>query len=60
MKEHGTKTYQPAQQETGIDRVLQLLCIIAQTLHRIEQHLRNAGTTPQTDKIIRFNGGGRR
>jgi hypothetical protein len=45
------------------ERVLQLLCLIAQSLRRIESRLDNiAGVTPQRqgNKIVAFNTEGRR
>jgi hypothetical protein len=48
-------TYKPdrsAQPET--ERMLQLLCLIAQSLSRIEAHL--AGTPQQRSKIVAFTG----
>jgi len=46
-----------AEQPDHAERMCQLLCIIAQSLHRIEAHLGITGT-PQR-KIIAFNGGRR-
>jgi hypothetical protein len=58
------KSNQAAQQEStdASDRMLQLLCLIAQSLRRIEARLDNiAGLTPQRhdNKIVAFNGGRR-
>jgi hypothetical protein len=56
----------PTEQEDSgghAERVLQLLCLIAQSLHRIELQLGNiAGITPrpQPNKIVTFNAGGGR
>jgi hypothetical protein len=57
-----TKIGKTAQLESATtDRLLQLLCIIAQSLRRIELRLDHiAGVTPerQPNKIISFNTGG--
>ena len=57
MKPHATKTDQAAQQDYG-ERSLQLLCVIAQSLARIEKQL---GVIPQQErKVIAFSNGGQR
>jgi hypothetical protein len=47
------------EQQDYSERSLQLLCLIAQSLHRIEAHLGSAGTPQQRSKIVAFHGGGR-
>jgi hypothetical protein len=46
MKEHGTKTYQPAQQDYD-ERSLQLLCFMARKLAEIEASLKSPLTARQ-------------
>jgi hypothetical protein len=58
MKPHATKTDQAAQQDYA-ERTLQLLCLIAQSLSRIESHLAGSSLQQRSNKIIAFNGGGR-
>jgi hypothetical protein len=57
-----TKTEKTAQLETNhTERVLQLLCLIAQSLRRLESRLDSiAGVTPQqrANKIVAFNNAG--
>jgi hypothetical protein len=56
------KTPQPQSGVKHSERILQLLCLIAQSLRRIEAQLGNiAGLTPQrqTNNIVPFNAGGR-
>jgi len=67
MRTHTTKSHRTAQLKTGeeTDRLLQLLCIVAQTLQRIELKLgKLSALIPnrpnESTKIVAFNGGGRR
>jgi hypothetical protein len=61
MKAHTNQTNEAAQQDYS-ERLLQLLCLIAQSLARIESHLGIAKIPQQQrpNKIIAFNAGGRR
>jgi hypothetical protein len=61
---HSNSQFQGKQEEKSDSRrALELLCLIAQALHRIEVRLdKIAGVTTarQPNKIIAFNSGGRR